>query len=49
MNPLIQLKKATATFAIAVLIVCLGPLPKTQAVSPPPFFRVLNNPIEDAL
>src|SRR5215469_10767611 len=36
MNPLIQLKKATPTFVIAVLIVCLGLLPKTQAVSPPP-------------
>jgi hypothetical protein len=33
MNPLIQLKKATPTF---FLIVCLGFLPKTQAVSPPP-------------
>ena len=36
MNRLIPLKQTTPTFVIAVLIVCLGPLPKTQAVSPPP-------------
>jgi hypothetical protein len=34
MNPLIQLQKAAPVFV--VMLVCVGLLPKTQAVSPPP-------------
>lgn len=36
MNPLIQLKRTTPAFLIALLIVCPGLSPKAQAVSPPP-------------
>jgi hypothetical protein len=36
MNPLIQLKKATPLFLVALLIVCPELSPKAQAVSPPP-------------
>jgi hypothetical protein len=34
MNPLIQLQKAAPVFLLT--LVCVGVLPKTQAVSPPP-------------
>ena len=34
MNPLIQLKKATSVFLVA--LVCFGLLPRMQAVTPPP-------------
>jgi hypothetical protein len=34
MNPLIQFKKATSVFLVA--LVCFGLLPTIQAVSPPP-------------
>src|SRR5947208_16447843 len=36
MNPLIQLKRTTPTFLIALLLVCPGLSPRAQAVSPPP-------------
>ena len=36
MNPLIQLKKATSLFLIALGLVCNGLLPDAQAVNPPP-------------
>ena len=36
MNPLIQLKKATSPFLIAVVLACFGFLPAAQAVVPPP-------------
>ena len=36
MNPLIQLKKTTPLFLIALVLVCFGLLPIAQAVVPPP-------------
>ena len=36
MTPLIQLKRTTPAFLIALLLVCSGLSPRAQAVSPPP-------------
>jgi trimeric autotransporter adhesin len=36
MNPLIEIKKATSPFVIALLLTCFGLVPLAQAVLPPP-------------
>ena len=36
MNPVIQSKKSTPIFLVVVVFGCFAPLPKVQAVSPPP-------------